>query len=86
MFIYIYAYTIVMTKIISLSDEAYDRLKSIKGEKSFTKIVIELTEPRQKRSLLDYASVWKDNPEMDEIFKRLLAQRAKRDPRMDTTW
>lgn len=32
-----------MTKVISLSDEAYNRLKKIKQDKSFSEIVVEIT-------------------------------------------
>jgi len=72
-----------MTKIISLSDEAYDRLKKLKGDtKSFTKIVIELTEPKRPKRLSDFAGMWKDRPEMDDIFKRIIEERHKIDPRL----
>lgn len=74
-----------MTKIISLSDEAYERLKRIKGNRSFTKVVLDLTEGR-KRSPLDFAGMWRDKPEMDEIFKQILEERHKRIDRVVPPW
>jgi len=47
MYVYIF-----MTKIISLKDEAYHRLKKMKGDKSFTEIIMDLTE---QHDLLDHA-------------------------------
>lgn len=76
-----------MTKIISLSDEAYGRLKALKGnDKSFTKIVIELTEPKKPKSLLDYAGVWKDRDDLKEIFDKILEERHKPDNREIPSW
>jgi predicted CopG family antitoxin len=31
-----------MTRVISISDEAYDKLRRIKNEKSFSKVIVEL--------------------------------------------
>ena len=58
-----------MTKVISLSDEAYGSLKKLKGtEESFSDIVIELTKEKRKQNLLKLAGAWKDKPHMDKIF------------------
>lgn len=60
-----------MTKIISLSDDAYERLKRMKGKDSFSKAVLRLTESK----LSDSAGAWKDYDELDEIFKEILEER-----------
>jgi len=65
-----------MTKVISLSDEAYGSLKKMKGEDdSFSDVVMELTKERRKKNLMKFAGVWKDKPEMDKIFEEIFAQR-----------
>ncbi|MBI2172987.1 MAG: antitoxin VapB family protein [Candidatus Aenigmarchaeota archaeon] len=65
-----------MTKVISLSDEAYGSLKRFKREgESFSEVVMELANERRKRSLLELAGVWKDDPEIEKIFKQVLADR-----------
>jgi predicted CopG family antitoxin len=38
-----------MVKVISLSDEAYKRLKALKHGKSFSEVVIELTINKKKK-------------------------------------
>lgn len=42
-----------MTKVISISDEAYDRLKRLKNEKSFSEIIVELSS--KKNDLMNFA-------------------------------
>ncbi len=50
-----------MTKVISISDEAYDYLKSIKDEKeSFSKIIKKLVPKSDKRDILKLAGSLKD--------------------------
>ena len=67
-----------MTKVISLSDEAYHDLKSLKGhDKSFSDIVRELARKVKKKKLLDLAGAWSDSPEMDGIFKNIFEERHK---------
>lgn len=44
-----------MTKIISVSDEAYEKLSSIKGQDSFTKIILKIiNETTNKERLLSF--------------------------------
>lgn len=65
-----------MTKVISLSDEAYGSLKKLKKEdESFSEVVMELANERKKRSLLKLAGVWKDDPDIEKAFKQVLADR-----------
>ena len=67
-----------MTRVISLSDRAYEALKSLKkpGE-SFSDIVLEVTEEKRK-SILDFAGKWHgSHEEMNVIFKKVFADRRK---------
>ncbi len=61
-----------MTKVISISDEAYEELKRLKNGISFTKVIIELTNTKKKGSIIKYAGVLtkeEGNAILDEIRK-----------------
>lgn len=48
-----------MTKVISISDNAYDGLYRIKAkEESFTKVILRLTSQEESKSLLDFFGAW----------------------------
>jgi predicted CopG family antitoxin len=65
-----------MTKVISLSDEAYKRLYDLKvGKESFSDVVLKVTEKDVKRPLSSFAGIWKGNKEMEEIFKQIEKER-----------
>jgi predicted CopG family antitoxin len=67
-----------MVKVISLSNEAYERLKSIKGNKSFSDVVIEITPEVKKKNILDFAGAFKDNSnEWEEIKNKIYEDRKK---------
>jgi len=73
LYIYAYIYTYKMTKVISLSDDAYDALKRIKesGE-SFSEIVRKLA----KKDILDFFGKWPGpKKELDKISKELKKER-----------
>lgn len=66
----------LMTKVISISDDAYADLSALKSKnESFSEIIRELSREVKKKRLLSLAGAWKDAPEMDEIFKKILAER-----------
>ena len=73
-----YAHTHMhMVKVISLSEEAYEKLKSKKtAEKSFSDVVIELTEPK-KKPLSDLFGILKDDKETIKIFEDVLKERRR---------
>ena len=76
-YIGIYAY-ICMVKVISLSNEAYEKLKALKGGRSFSEVVIELSENRKKKSLADFYGIWKDNTdEWEKIKNKIYDDRKK---------
>ena len=68
-----------MTKAISLSDEAYESLKSLKkGSESFSEIVLRLASSAKKKSLLDLAGRWAGGKEeLDRIEKMIYKDRKK---------
>lgn len=73
-----YIYMHIMTKVISLSDEAYNDLKSLKSkDESFSDIVKVLASESKRKKILGLAGAWSDAPEMDGIFKKIIAERHK---------
>lgn len=66
-----------MTKVISISDAAYDTLKGLKTEdESFTRVILRLGEQQEKHSLLDFFGAWPgDKKELDAIKKELERER-----------
>lgn len=68
-----------MVKVISLSNEAYEKLKALKDGKSFSDVVVELTENKGKvRDLSRFAGAFKDNAdEWEKIKKKIYEDRKK---------
>ena len=69
-----------MVKVISLSNEAYSKLRALKGDKSFSDVVIHLVEEKKGRKgdLMRFFGVWsKDKKELEKIKKTLEEDRAK---------
>ncbi len=53
-----------MTKIISLSDRAYEILKNLKQEKeSFTDVVLRIADEKKSKSIITFAGILKDAKE-----------------------
>jgi len=56
------------TKTISITLEAYERLRREKMEgESFSDVILRLTE-KQKMDLTEFAGVWKDADEIEKII------------------
>jgi predicted CopG family antitoxin len=66
-----------MTKVISLSQKAYETLKGMKksGE-SFSDVVMRVADKEKKRSILEFAGTWKGD-DIDEVFAIVLKDREK---------
>ncbi len=66
-----------MTKVISLSNKAYQTLKDSKrpGE-SFSDVVLRVTSKEKKKSILEFAGTWKGD-DIDEVFAQVLKDREK---------
>ncbi len=77
MFLYMYMHTYTMTKIVSLSNIAYNELKLLKRSgDSFSDVVIKLVDKTKKKSLLDFFGKWPgDEKEIKEIKKKLEQER-----------
>jgi predicted CopG family antitoxin len=71
------------TKTITLMDDAYERLKSLKGtEESFSDIIRRLTS--EKGSILEFAGAWKNLSEKEaEALKRKLLETRKYSSRLE---
>ena len=63
-----------MVKVISLSEEAYRRLKAIKRERSFSELVIELVDDRgkKKKNIMDFFGIWANRKGEIEKMKRMI--------------
>jgi len=64
-----------MTKVISLSNEAYQTLKKSKrsGE-SFSDVVLRIAKKKKKKSLLEFSGKWVGD-DIDEVFKQVMKDR-----------
>ncbi|MEK6850765.1 MAG: antitoxin VapB family protein [Nanoarchaeota archaeon] len=63
-----------MVKVISLSDDAYNELKRLKGAGSFSEIIIEIVKEKKKDSLLEIAGTW-SKEDADKIKKEIYEDR-----------
>lgn len=71
-------YVCIMTRCITLSDDAYNDLKALKiDNESFSEVVRKLTAKKKSEGLLKLAGIWKDNPEMVKVMKGVYKDRKK---------
>jgi len=69
-----------MVKMVSFSEEAYKRLKAMKGDKSFSEIVLEITDERlaKRKNIMKFAGIWADrSDEWEKIKKKIYEDRKK---------
>lgn len=70
-----------MVKLVSLSDKAYDLLKSVKGkEKSFSNVIINLLERkgRNVNGVIKCAGLWNiSKGDADKIIDKIYSERIK---------
>jgi predicted CopG family antitoxin len=66
---------LLMTKVVSLSNEAYQTLKQLKksGE-SFSDVVLRVVGERKKKSLLEFSGKWAGD-DIDEVFLQVKKDR-----------
>lgn len=65
-----------MTKCITISDDAYNSLNTLKKDnESFSEVVRRLTAKKKGEGLLKLAGIWKDNPKMVKIMKEIYKDR-----------
>jgi len=67
-----------MTKVISISDDAYETLKDLKtGDESFTRVILRLGQQQEKQNLLDFFGAWPGTgKELAGIKRELEKERA----------
>ncbi|MBD3155178.1 MAG: hypothetical protein GF368_00800 [Candidatus Aenigmarchaeota archaeon] len=71
-------HTYIMTKVISLSDDAYKTLKSLKnGKESFSEVVIRISANEKKKPIMSFAGKWKGKKSWENIYKEILEVRKK---------
>jgi predicted CopG family antitoxin len=67
-----------MVKVISLSNEAYEKLKMRKNGMSFSELVIGLIEKKPKRNIMDFFGIWAGRKdEWAKIGKEIYKDRKK---------
>lgn len=67
----------MLTRVISLSEEAYEALKKLKrNDESFSDVIMRLIRGLEARSLIDFAGKWVGN-DIDDVFKKILQEREK---------
>lgn len=66
-----------MTKVISVSDDAYSALFGLKNEgESFTDVITHLTKGASKKSVSSFAGAWSgDKKGMDKMFRDIRKER-----------
>jgi len=65
-----------MTKVISISDKAYEKLSELKHKgESFTDIVLDLTKKEAHKPISSFAGVWKGREDLDLIFEEIKKER-----------
>ncbi len=64
-----------MTKVISLSEKAYETLKNMKkpGE-SFSDVVLRVAKEKKKKSLLEFSGTWVGD-DADEVLAQIMKDR-----------
>ena len=66
-----------MTRQIAISEEAYERLSRLKeGKKSFTKVILELTEKKSK-DISDLFGAWKMSEAKAQQMKKSIKESRK---------
>ena len=66
-----------MTKVISLSNEAYETLKeSKKPGESFSDVVLRIAKKKKKKSLLEFSGKWVGD-DADEVLAQIMKDRER---------
>lgn len=73
---------VYMTKVISISDKAYSELSKLKDNLSFSSIILNLTNEKNKESLMECAGTW-DKKESERIKEELMKERKIKSRRMN---
>ena len=67
-----------MVKVISLSNEAYEKLKALKRDESFSDIVIKLISAKKRKNIMDFFGIWKEDADEWEVIKKKIYEDRKK--------
>lgn len=67
---------VFMTKVISISDEAYEELKRMKNGMSFSEIIVNITKEKKRSNLLKFAGILSD--EKAKAIKKEIAEERRK--------
>lgn len=59
-----------MTKVISISDEAYELLSKLKKDNSFSKVIIEMVWEKRYKDIMKLAGAW-SNEDAEKVKKMI---------------
>jgi predicted CopG family antitoxin len=61
-----------MVKVISLSEEAYRKLKALKSGRSFSETIVDIVDARRKKkkSISNFIGIWSGDDEYWKNFKK----------------
>lgn len=63
-----------MTKVISISDNAYESLKKLKANRSFSEIIIEITKEKNANNIMKFAGLL-SKEDAERIKKEIYKER-----------
>ena len=75
-----------MVKVISLSEDAYSKLKRAKNGRSFSETVLSLVEGKPEKKLIDYFGKWPGGAEEMAAIGELFASDRKKFKTRDVTF
>lgn len=65
-------------KTLTISEEAYEALSSLKGQnESFTEVILRLAKKRASRSLLEYLRSLPPDEELADLLEKVLDERER---------
>lgn len=67
-----------MVKVISLSNEAYKKLSSIKNGKSFSEVVVNLVDNRKRKNIMEFAGALAHRKDELEKMKKMIEEDRKK--------
>ena len=71
-----------MTKIISISDSAYEELKKLKNGMSFSRVILDIVKMMRKDSIMDFAGKL-GNKEALKLLEEIKKERKAKSRRME---
>ncbi len=73
---------VCMTKVISISDDAYYALKKLKARSSFSEIIVNLAIEKAKRNIMEFAGTL-SGKEGEEMKERIYEERKLKSKRFE---